>query len=256
MIEKENTTSGADSKPAASPKGKQFFTQLNSDSSGEEEKAEGTKQEERFAEALCEEFKFDRQWTLWEHYDNTNIDDYLNSMMKVCWFNDLMSFSISWNSIPHKDLKNLFYNAENQKVKYMMINNKETRINGLSLFLNEVHPSYEDEVNKQGGEFRMDFKSQLVFLQSLWEKLVFNVVTGEFNNADMISGVRLLDKSAAGRENFFRIEIWTKFSDSQQHILQEMQKHLEDEYIQRMVDDETTYNTKNKDGALSEWIKF
>ena len=69
-------------------------------------------------------------------------------MMKVCWFNDVMSFSISWNSIPHKNLKNLFYNAENQKVKYMMINNKETRINGLSLFLNEVHPSYEDEVNK------------------------------------------------------------------------------------------------------------
>ena len=148
--------------------------------------------------------------------------------MKVCWFNDLMSFSISWNSIPHKNLKNLFYNAENQKVKYMMINNKETRINGLSLFLNEVHPSYEDEVNKQGGEFRMDFKSQLVFLQTLWEKLVFNVVTGEFNNADLLAGVRLLDKSAAGRENFFRIEIWTKFSDSQPQILQEMQKHLED----------------------------
>ena len=42
------------------------------------------------------------------------------------------------------------------------------------------------------------------------------------------SGVRLLDKSAAGRENFFRIEIWTKFSDSQPQILQEMQKHLED----------------------------
>ena len=74
----------------------------------------------------------------------------------------------------------------------------------------------------------MDFKSQLVFLQTLWEKLVFNVVTGEFNNADLLAGVRLLDKSAAGRENFFRIEIWTKFSDSQPQILQEMQKHLED----------------------------
>ena len=62
MIEKENTTSGADSKPAASPKGKQNFTQsqLNTTLSGEGEKAEGTKQEERFDEALCEEFKFAR----------------------------------------------------------------------------------------------------------------------------------------------------------------------------------------------------
>ena len=31
MTEKENTTTGGDSKPAASPKGKQFFTQSNHD---------------------------------------------------------------------------------------------------------------------------------------------------------------------------------------------------------------------------------
>ena len=94
-----------------------------------------------------------------------------------------------------------------------MANDKETRVNGLSLFLNEVHPSYEDEVNKQGGEFRMDFKYHLPFLQNLWEDLVFDLVTGAFESADFISGIRLLDKSSAGRENFFRIEVWTKFSD-------------------------------------------
>ena len=223
-----------------------------------EEKAEEAKQEERFNEALCEEFKFKNQWTLWEHYDNASNDDYLSSMMKVCWFNDLMSFSISWNSIPHKNLNNLFYNHDKGMVKYVTVNGSPTRVNGLSLFLNEVHPSYEDEVNKQGGEFRMDFKSHLGFLQTLWEKLVFNVVTGEFINADMLAGIRLLDKSASGRENFFRIEIWTKFSDGAQQMLEEMQQHLEDEYIQMMVDDGTTFNTKKQDSnaSLRDWIKF
>ena len=72
-------------------------------------------------------------------------------MSKVCWFNDLMSFSVSWNSIPHKNLTNLFYNSDSKTVKYVDVNGKPTRVNALSLFLNEVHPSYEDVVNKHGG---------------------------------------------------------------------------------------------------------
>ena len=85
-------------------------------------------------------------------------------MAKVCWFNDVVSFSVAWNSIPHQKLTNIFFDADQGLVKYVMVNDKETRVNGLSLFLNEVHPSYEDEINKQGGEFRMDFKSHLPFL--------------------------------------------------------------------------------------------
>ena len=112
-----------------------------------------------------------------------------------------------------------------------MVNGKETRINGLSMFLSELHPSYEDEVNKQGGEFRMDFKTNLTFLQRLWEKLVFKVITDEFENVDMLAGIRLLDKSTSSRENFFRVEIWTKFSDNEVALKNEMQKHLEEEYI-------------------------
>ena len=152
-------------------------------------------------------------------------------MMEICWFNDLTSFSVGWNSVPHKELKAIFYNGDIQKVRYHMVNDKETRINGLSLFLSELHPSYEDEVNKQGGEFRMDFKTNLTFLQRLWEKLVFKVITDEFKNTDMLAGIRLLDKSTSSRENFFRIEIWTKFSDNEVGLKNEMQKHLEEEYI-------------------------
>ena len=77
-----------------------------------------------------------------------------------------------------------------------------------------MKPAWEDEVNKNGGEIRMDFKSNLKFLQTLWNKLVFSIVTGEFENADYISGVRILDKSSSARESVFRIEIWTKFDES------------------------------------------
>ena len=156
-------------------------------------------------------------------------------MMEICWFNDLTSFSVGWNSIPHKELRHIFYNGDVQKVRYHMVNGKETRINGLSLFLSELHPSYEDEVNKQGGEFRMDFKTNLTFLQRLWEKLVFKVITDEFKNTDMLAGIRLLDKSTSSRENFFRIEIWTKFSDNELALKNEMQNYLEGEFIHMMA---------------------
>ena len=93
------------------------------------------------------------------------------------------------------------------------------RINGLSMFQRNVQPQWEDEVNKNGGQFRIDFKSSIPFLQTIWEKLVFSVITDEFVGADMISGVRLLDKSGAQRENMFRIEIWTKFDSSSQNMV-------------------------------------
>lgn len=51
----------------------------------------------------------------------------------------------------------------------------------------------------------------------------------------MLSGIRLLDKSAYNRENMFRIEIWTKFDNSQEAMVQAMKTHLETEYIQLMI---------------------
>ena len=89
------------------------------------------------------------------------------------------------------------------------------RISGLSLFQHRIKPEWEDEVNNEGGELKINFTSNLQFLQKIWEKLVFSVVTNTFKNAEMLSGIRLLDKSQpSGRENNFRIEIWTKFNNS------------------------------------------
>ena len=86
------------------------------------------------------------------------------------------------------------------------------RVTGMSMFQSHVKPEWEDPVNKNGGQIQINFKSNLPFLQTIWDKLVFSIVTGEFKDADMISGIRLLDKSAFGRESMFRIEIWTKFN--------------------------------------------
>lgn len=60
---------------------------------------------------VLEEMKFRCEWTLWEHYENEyGVTDYTSGMCKACWFNDMASFAIAWNTIPHRDLTNIFYN--------------------------------------------------------------------------------------------------------------------------------------------------
>lgn len=74
--------------------------------------------EETFEEPCLEDLKFKNSWTLWEHYDHTMGDmDYASSMCKTCWFNDLISFSIAWNTIPHRDLTNIFFNDQTRTIK-------------------------------------------------------------------------------------------------------------------------------------------
>ena len=93
-------------------------------------------------------------------------------------------------------------------------------------------------------------------MQTIWEKLIFSVVTDVFDGADMLSGIRLLDKSASGRENMFRIEIWTKFNSESQPMVQALKTHLETEYIQMMIDDDRTCPLRkvNNDTNPADWL--
>jgi len=186
------------------------------------------KQAEEFADVLHEKLKFPSQWALWEHYDTS---DYQKSMRKVAWFDDVISFSESWQNLPHQDVKNFFYNEESKQLNVHQIDGEEKRINGFSLFEYNIQPEWEDPVNEQGGEWKFDFKAPIAVVQKLWEKLVFQTVTGEFAEVDKLCGVRLLDKSANGKESFFRIEIWTKLASEQEAEGQLIRKYLDEVFI-------------------------
>ena len=40
-----------------------------------------------------------------------------SSMSKACWFNDLVSFATAWNTIPHRELKNICFDADTDSVR-------------------------------------------------------------------------------------------------------------------------------------------
>ena len=54
----------------------------------------------------------------------------------------------------------------------------------------------------------------------------------------MLCGVRILDKSRDGRENNFRIEIWTKFSDESDEVGQKMKTYIESKLVPVLMDDD------------------
>jgi hypothetical protein len=112
-----------------------------------------------------------------------------------------------------------------------MVDEAEKRISALSMFENEILPKWEDVINENGGEFRMDFKANLQTVQKVWDLLVYQSVTQEFKEADMLCGVRLLDKSREGSENNFRVEIWTKFAEEKSEVAQNMKKYIEEKIM-------------------------
>lgn len=75
--------------------------------------------EETFEEPVLEELKLKNSWTLWEHYESQGDRrmDYASQMCKACWFNDLISFAVAWNTLPHRDLTNIFFNEQSKTVK-------------------------------------------------------------------------------------------------------------------------------------------
>ena len=42
-----------------------------------------------------------------------------------------------------------------------MVDEVETRVSGFSLFEYNIKPEWEDEINSNGGEFKLDFKANL-----------------------------------------------------------------------------------------------
>jgi hypothetical protein len=45
-----------------------------------------------------------------------------------------MGMAIAFNSIPHMELANIFYNEATDSVRYVQLEENETRINGMALF--------------------------------------------------------------------------------------------------------------------------
>jgi len=161
--------------------------------------------------ALREPMKLRDSWVLWEQVVIEG-KNYSDATRKVTSFSTVQDFWGIYNGLPQP--------SELLEGKRIMRDSGSSSvpIDALMIFKDGVHPSWEDSVNASGGHFQIQMKASSGGgqIDEYWNSIVLALVGGALEPADMITGVRLVDKLFGQKAaNVIRIELWfSKFSDN------------------------------------------
>ena len=173
--------------------------------------------------------KFKKSWTFWETYvSKTENLSFENSNKLIFKWNDLITFFQFWNKYPGRDIKNILFDGNNLKYFFK----EKYRINAMNIFQEGIKPMWEDEQNKGGKYFQLDYKikndemdtfSELANVH--WKKLALCTMGGSIPHADYINGIRFVDKTnfLRGKIIMFRIEVWVR-KNMEENKLEELKK--------------------------------
>ena len=175
--------------------------------------------------------KFKKSWTFWETYVSKTTDlSFDNSNKLIFKWDDLITFFQFWNKYPGRDIKNILFDGNNLKYFFK----EKYRINAMNIFQEGIKPMWEDEQNKGGKYFQLDYKikndemdtfSELANVH--WKKLALCTMGGSIPHADYINGIRFVDKTnfTRGKIIMFRIEVWVR-KNMEENKLEELKKYL------------------------------
>ncbi len=181
--------------------------------------------------------QFSKSWAFWESYvpkiksEKLSYDD-LNK--QIFQWHDLITFFQFWNKYPGNDIRNIFFDGNNVKFFF----NEKYRINSMNIFKEDIKPMWEDERNKGGNYFQLDYQVQIdkidIFINAAnhnWKKLVLNTMGGISPYSEFINGMRFVDKTdfERGRLIMFRIEVWVN-KELDEEKLKELQDFLSKNY--------------------------
>ena len=177
--------------------------------------------------------QFSKSWSFWESYSSKTIKlSYEESNKEIYKWNDIISFFQFWNKYPGNDIKNIFYDGIN--VKYFF--KEKFRITSINVFIEGIKPMWEDEQNKGGKYFQLDYKVQKDKMDEFinasnyqWKKLMLSLMGMNIPGADYINGIRFIDKTNfdKGKIIMFRIEVWIR-KNVEENIIEDMNKYLKE----------------------------
>ena len=175
--------------------------------------------------------KFKKSWTFWETYvSKTEELSFENSNKLIFKWNDLITFFQFWNKYPGRDIKNILFDGNNLKYFFK----EKYRINAMNIFQEGIKPMWEDEQNKGGKYFQLDYKIKNDEMETFselanvhWKKLALCTMGGSIPHADYINGIRFVDKTnfTRGKIIMFRIEVWVR-KNMEENKLEELKKYL------------------------------
>ena len=177
--------------------------------------------------------QFSKSWAFWENYSNKTKDlPYDASNKQIFKWNDIITFFQFWNKYPGNDIKNIFFDGKD--LKYFF--EEKYRIISINIFVEGIKPMWEDEQNKGGKYFQLDYKVKIDKINEFftasnyqWKKLALNLMGMNLPGADYINGIRFIDKTNfdRGKIIMFRIEVWIG-KNVAENIIKELEKYLKD----------------------------
>ena len=160
--------------------------------------------------------KLSKTWAFWESYatkTKTTQLSYNETNKKIFKWSDLITFYQFWNKYPGKDFRNIFFDGNNVKFFF----EEKYRINSMNIFQEGIKPMWEDEKNKGGKYYQLDYQVKKERIEEFaipannnWKKLALLTMGGTLPYAQYVNGIRFVDKTdfERGKIIMFRIEVW------------------------------------------------
>jgi translation initiation factor 4E len=145
-------------------------------------------------------------WCIWEQYAQTKekADKYADATKMSISFSTVKEFWAIWNHLPQPSelLDGRRWMREQD--------GNRTIVDSLMVFKKGVRPEWEDPSNARGGHFQLLLPPKLggALVDELWNSVVLGMIGGAIEPADMITGVRIVDKLNQKMKPGLRIELW------------------------------------------------
>jgi len=180
---------------------------------------------EESEEMLQKDLPLRYTWSIWEQImqSNEKAAAYSDATHKVAQFMTVQEFWKLWNHMPQP--------SELLEQKRMVREQSDGLhvIDAIMIFRDNIRPEWEDKMNAQGGHFQFQLKPNLGGGQvdEYWNNLVLGMIGATIEPANMITGIRLVDKLSGPRAaNVIRLEVWfTSMEDNAQ--VQTLKKNIE-----------------------------
>mmetsp|Transcript_41939 Transcript_41939/g.120374 ORF Transcript_41939/g.120374 Transcript_41939/m.120374 type:complete len:270 (-) Transcript_41939:72-881(-) len=147
-------------------------------------------------------------WTIWEQIAQNPADkakDYSDATHRVATFSTVKGFWKYWNHLPQPsellDGKKFVREADGSR----------SIVDALMVFREGIKPEWEDPTNATGGHFQFQLPASLGGgpIDEKWNNIILGMVGGSIEPAEMITGVRLVDKLVLKSRNpAVRLEVW------------------------------------------------
>jgi translation initiation factor 4E len=151
-------------------------------------------------------------WAIWEQImqSTDKAAAYSDATHEVASFSTVQAFWKLWNHMPQPSelLEQMRMVREQPDGLHV--------IDAIMIFRESIRPEWEDKMNATGGHFQFQLRPNIGGGQvdEYWNNLVLGMIGATIEPANMITGVRLVDKLSGPRAaNVIRLEVWFTNND-------------------------------------------